>query len=473
MSNSMGVTFSTRNIIIVACIALIIFLAAAAVVVAVMGNTGDMGERESIEAKLDELGDTDLGHKNVAAHLSEFGIGGFDAGKLRRVEYYFTNEYPMDIPTIPAMAHKTASLYLEYYYDKIDASDKESVTTALLRCFVESTGDAYAIYRTAEELADFDTDMSGTFVGIGISVTQTIDPATGMLEEVKVEDVINGSGAEDAGILAGDLIIAVDGRPLSEFDSNTLVNAIRGTEGTTVVITVLRAETEIDLSCERRLVIDKTVDYAISDGIAYIEITSFKSNTPDLFADALETVKAAGVKGIVFDLRGNPGGYLDSVLEVLDMLVPRGVTLASYVDASGDSTVFTSTGEGDSLDVPCVVICNERTASAGELFTAAMKDFTAMGLIRAKIVGTTTYGKGVMQNTYKLYDGSSITLTTAFYNPPLGTNYNGVGVVPDVAAADSEGSVDNQLAKALETLVDMVYGGGGDPSSGSDQNTEF
>lgn len=472
MSYSNGSAISSRAIVIVACIALIVFLAAAAVVVAVMGNTGEMAKREDIESKLEELGETDLGCKYVAAHLSKLGIGGFDAGKLRRIEHYFVNEYHGELPTIPAMAHKTASLYLEYYYDKIDASDKEAVTTALLRCFVESTGDAYAVYRTSAELADFDSDMSGTFVGIGVSVMQSLDPATGMLDEVRVEAVIKGSGAEDAGILAGDLIIAVGGRAISEFNASTLVGAIRGEEGTTVVIKVLRGESEMDFTCARRLIVDKTVDYTVSNGIGYIEITSFKANTPTLFAEALASLKASGVKGIVFDLRGNPGGYVDSVVEVLDMLVPRGVTLASYVDASGETTVFTSTGAGEALNVPSVVLCDDGTASAGELFTAAMRDFAAMGLIRSKVVGVTTYGKGVMQNTYTLYDGSSITLTTAYYNPPSGVNYDGIGVVPDVPVALADGSVDNQLSEAQRVLGEMITSVGGAPA-GSDQNTAF
>ena len=462
-SKAGGSVFSTRNVIIIACVALLIFLGAVAVIVAVMSDTGSMGEREYIESKLAELGDGDLGHKNVAAHIVEYGIGGFDSGKMRRIEYYFNSEYPKELPTIGAMAYKTAELYMEYYFDRVDPEDKEAVTTALLRCFVESTGDAYAVYRTSEELADFDVDMSGTFVGIGVTVLQTLDPSTGMLESVVVEDVINGSGADDGGILPGDMIIAVDSKAISEFDRSSLVSAIRGEEGTTVLISVMRGDERLDLRCERRKVVDRTVEHTISGNIGYIEISSFKSNTPELFAEALNAVKAAGVKGIIFDLRDNPGGYLDAVLEVLDMLVPSKVPLASYVDAHGDETVFTSTGSGSALTVPSVVICNENTASAGELFTAAMRDFDAMGICVSKSVGTRTYGKGIMQNTYTLFDGSSITLTTAFYNPPSGKNYDGIGIEPSVEVA-LVGTVDTQLERAVSELEALM-------SPSSDQNS--
>ena len=354
------------------------------------------------------------------------------------------------------MAYKTASLYVEYYYDNIDNGDKDAVTTALLRCYVESTGDRYAVYRTAEELEKFDVDMSGEFVGIGVSVMQTLNPTTGKLGEVVVEEVIFGGGAKDAGIRAGDLIKAVDGRPISEFDRSTLVGAIRGEEGTTVVITILRGEKIMDFTCERRKVVEQTVEYKIEDSIGYITVTSFKSNTAGMFAEALRAVKAAGVKGIIFDLRDNPGGYLDAVLGMLDMIAPSDVTLASYDYAGGRREESKSSGEGTPLTVPVVVICNENTASAGELFTAALRDFSDMGLMKTKLVGMKTYGKGIMQSTRTMLDGSSITLTTAFYNPPSGVNYDGVGITPDVVVEVGAGGIDAQMAAAVVELLRMM-----------------
>lgn len=449
-------TFGARNIIIIACSVLLVLLIAAAVVIGVMGATGDMADRPDIENKLAELGDKDLGHRYVARHIMEYGIGGFDAAKLRRIENYFAADYPKELPSVAEMAYKTASLYVEYYYDRIDNDDEDAVTTALLRCYVESTGDRYAVYRTAEELEEFDVDMSGEFVGIGVSVMQTLNPTSGKLDEVVVEEVISGSGAKDAGIKAGDLIIEVDAVPISEFDRSSLVNAIRGEEKTTVVITVLRDGKKMDFTCERRKVVEQTVECKIEDGIGYITITSFKSNTAGMFAEALRAVKAAGVKGIIFDLRDNPGGYLDAVLGMLDMIAPAETTLASYDYAGGKREKSESTGEGTPLKVPVVVVCNENTASAGELFTAALRDFGAMGVMRTKTVGVKTYGKGIMQSTRTMLDGSSITMTTAFYNPPSGVNYDGVGITPDVVVEADESGDDVQMNAAKAELSKMM-----------------
>jgi carboxyl-terminal processing protease len=421
-----------------------------------LNRTGDMASRENIEARLDEIGEEDLGHRYVARHLREYGVGKFDAGKLRRIENYFRNEYPGKLPSVAEMAYKTASLYVEYYYDRIDNTDKDAVTTALLRCYVESTGDRYAVYRTAEELEEFDVDMSGEFVGIGVSVIQMLDPETGRLGKVIVTDVMSGGGAKEAGIQAGDLIIKVDGAPISDFDSSSLIKTIRGEAGTEVVITVLRAEREMDFACERRKIVEKTVEYRVDGGIGYIAITSFKSNTAGMFADALGAVRAAKVRGVVFDLRDNPGGYLDVVLSMLDMLAPEDTTLASYDYANGRHEESKSSGDGRALDVPVVVLCNENTASAAELFTSALRDFGAMGVMKVKTVGTKTYGKGVMQSTRMMLDGSSITLTTAFYNPPSGVNYDGVGITPDVVVEDVGGVADEQLSAALSELRKMM-----------------
>ena len=452
--NSKGV-ISARLVVVIACIAFIVSLSVAAAVIAITSDTGDMDAREEIERAMAELGDDDLGHKYVANHLLEYGFGGYDSGKLRNVEYYFSTSYPGELKSVPVLAYETAELFMEYFYDRIDKTDRDAVTTAMVHCFVEATGDRYAVYRTPEELEDFTVDMSGTFVGIGVSVIQTIDPATGNLAEVRVESVIKDSGAEAAGIQQGDYIIAVDGVSIAEHDRSSLITSIRGEIGTTVTITVSRNREKIDFVCERRKIVDRTVSYKVEGGIGYIEITSFKSNTPEFFAEALTAVYSMNVKGIIFDLRGNPGGYLTSVINVIDMLVPADTRIVSYVDASGYEVAYDSTGQGKALGVPAVVICNGNTASAGELFTAAMRDYDEMGIINCAIVGTTTYGKGVMQSTYSFIDGSALTLTVAHYNPPSGVNYDGVGVIPDITVEDAEGGDDEQLQRAKEVLVNL------------------
>lgn len=456
MTKSSYGALNTRNVIIVACVALIVLLGSVAIIVSSLVDTGEMGEREDILLKIEELGDTDLGHKTVAAHILEYGIGGFDGGKLRRVEAYFSDKYLNELPAVGAMAKQTAELFMTYFYDRVDVTDKEQLTAALLNCYTEATGDKYAVYRTVDELREFDEDMSGSFIGIGVSVYQKIDPISGKVAEVRVNSVLGGSGAATAGIQTNDLIVAVDGTPIGDFDSGSLIRSIRGEEGTTVDITVLRGGAEITLSCERRKVVDLTVLCDVRDGIAYITVTTFKSNTPELFAAALDKAGREGARGIVFDLRDNPGGYLDSVLEMLDMLVGSGQRLASYVEADGRETVYKSSGSGTALSIPAVVIVNENTASAAELFAAALADWNERGVLAARIVGATTYGKGVMQKTYTLYDGSSITLTTAHYNPPSGKNYDGKGVVPSIKFELDDGSDKGWLEDAKNALLAMM-----------------
>ena len=449
-----------RIVILILALVLVVALIAAAVISAFMNNTGEMTTREDIEARLAELGASDLGHTYVANHLLEFGFGGFDASRLRNVEFYFNTKYAGELPSIPDMAYEAATLFMEHYFDRIDKSDRETLTTAIIHCYVEATGDDYAVYRLPEELEEFTGDMSGSFVGIGVSVLQTEDPVTGKLTDVVVESVMPGSGALDAGVLPGDRIIAVDGTPVYDCSSSQLVSMIRGEVGSRVVITVSREGETIDITCERRKIVESTVEWTVDDGIGYITITSFKSNTDELFEEALAYMYTMQVDGIVFDLRSNPGGYLDAVLNVLDTMVGAETVLASYVDANDAEVVYKSTGRGVPLGVPAVVICNEYTASAGELFTAAMRDYNAMGILDAKIVGTTSYGKGIMQSTYSFFDGSSITLTSAFYNPPSGVNYHGIGIIPEYFVEESDEG-DAQLDAAVDVLNRMIAESGG------------
>ena len=444
-----------RVIILVLALVLVVALLAAAVVSAFMNDTGEMTTREDIEARLSELGTTDLGHTYVANHLLDFGIGGFDASRLRNVEFYFNTKYAGELPGIAEMAYETASLFMEYYFDRIDHGDRDTLTTSIIHCYVESTGDDYAVYRLPEEVEEFTGDMSGSFVGIGVSVMQTEDPVSGKLTEVLVDSIMPGSGALDGGILPGDSIVAVDGVSIHDCSSSQLVSMIRGEIGSTVVITVSREGETLSLTCERRQVVESTVEAHVEGKIGYITITSFKSNTDELFEEALSYMYTMQVDGIVFDLRSNPGGYLDAVLNVLDTLVGANTPLASYEDASGRVVTYTSTGRGIPLLVPAVVICNEYTASAGELFTAAMRDYNAMGILDARVVGVTTYGKGIMQSTFSFFDGSSITLTRAFYNPPSGVNYHGIGIVPDYPVPRSEEG-DLQLDTAIDVLNKLI-----------------
>ena len=158
--------------------------------------------------------------------------------------------------------------------------------------------------------------------------------------------------------------------------------------------------------------------------------------------------------GIIFDMRNNLGGYLDSALGSIELIVKEGVRMASYTSRGLGETVYNSKN-ADFLELPVVVLCNEYTASAGELFTAAIRDYRNMGLIKATVVGTKTWGKGVMQSTYTFLDGAALTMTTAYYNPPSNQNYDGVGIVPDEEIILGR-EYDNQLEGAKNSLLDLI-----------------
>lgn len=379
---------------------------------------------------------------NASKYLDRWGFPKFDTTKLNEVQWYFTIHFIEDLPDAYNMAKSCGKYFLDNYYDAIDITDTEAVTNAIINSYVSSIDDDYAIYRTKAEIDTFVSDMSGTFCGIGITVEHKKDEG-----KLTIVSVMPGSPAEEAGFKAGDLIHAVDGSLMSEIGYSNTVDSIRGEEGTPVSLTVIRDGEELTLTATRRTLTEATVHYEISDDkIGYIKITQFKANTAEQFGEALEYMNLNEAKGIVFDLRSNPGGYLNAVINTLDCLVPTGTRIASY-NYAGRETVYTAKND-DALNVPCVVICDEYTASAGELFTAAVRDFGDMGLLNECIVGKTTFGKGIMQNTYSLSDDSTITMTVAYYYPPSVVNYHGIGVKPDSVAERGEED-DGQLQAAF------------------------
>ena len=218
----------------------------------------------------------------------------------------------------------------------------------------------------------------------------------------------------------------------------------------------------ITLSMTREEVEEINVSYELDrqTKIGYVRISQFKDNTFSQFKSAIDYLEENGAVGIVFDLRGNPGGYLHSVTDVISYLIPNGNTVVSYQYKGKSTTVYTTKNDSFNHDhvvnLPFVVICNERAASAGEIFTAALRDYNAQRLLRATIVGTTTYKKGIMQSTYYYADKSSITMTVAYYNPPSGINYHGIGVTPDVVVEDADSQTDLQLEAAYSEMHKLL-----------------
>ena len=439
-------------------------------------------EKDEILANITSEENAEYDYNYVTSYLRVWRLPSFNSDKLKWAELVFANYFNLSsgMPDVLKHAQDTATAFMETYYDNIDITDKATVTDALLDCYVTAVGDPYSIYRTPEVFDDYNTDMSGKFGGIGVVVEYNHTDET-----IMVASVYKDSPAEAAGIRVGDFIHAVEGKTVEEIGYLNVVYLIRGEIGTDVKITVKRADELIDTVATRAEVVEKTVEYEITeDGYGYIAVTGFKENTDEQFAEALSYMKYEGVKGIVFDMRNNPGGYVDTVCFMVSCLVPGGTRIISYqykgqseqiLVAPSTDNIPVWTDDGPLLDengevvyeqydmtmwVPVTVICNEYTASAGEIFVAAIRDYTTDGLIVSETVGNVTFGKGIMQSTFMYrhngtQDGSSITLTVAYYNPPCGENYHLSGVTPNHIIENTE-TEDLQYDKAFEVLENLV-----------------
>lgn len=380
--------------------------------------------------------ETNESRQYVWEYLDAWKFPAFDQNKLKKVEKLYRDHYYEEIPSSYELAKTVANDFLENSYDKTDLESSGMVSDALLTAFVKAIGDKYSFYRTNEQYEDYTSNMSGTqptFYGIGVNVQASL-----VEDGILVIKPIRNSPAYNAGVLAEDMIIAIDGVAVTEIGYQAAIDRVKGESGTNVVITVRRGETTLDITVTRGPVIEPTVDYELDEsGIGYIDINSFKKNTDELFIEAIDYMKENKAKAIIYDVRDNGGGYLETVVNMLDYIAEDGLILASF---SNEYDSPEKSRDGHSYAIPTVVLCNRNSASASELFTAGLRDLAIMEYFPVTIVGgTKTYGKFVMQNTYTLYDGSAVTLTVAYYYTPLGNHYNGDGVPLDVDMdADSE-----------------------------------
>lgn len=348
------------------------------------------------------------------------------------------------------------SYYRNYYIGEID---DQFLMDSVIEGYVNGIGDKFAAYYTAEDFQVFMDDIEGETVGIGISAIYNAD-----YKLIEVLSVIPDSPADKAGIMIGDLIVTVgeDKQSVVEIGYYPAVNLIRGEIGTEAVFTVVRGK-DYSESVDFRIVRDRVISqsvlyhvYAPDNSVGYIKVTGFDQQTPQQFVDAVNELKKSGCDKLAIDMRYNPGGELTSVVTVLDYILPEGPIVRIF-DASGEE-VKRYNSERTELDMPMVILVNDSTASAAELFTSALRDYD-----KATIVGTTTYGKGCMQTTLPLEDGSAITITYRMYSPPFSENYHEIGIVPDVIIELDEALAnknvfkitdeeDNQLAAAVATF---------------------
>lgn len=337
-----------------------------------------------------------------------------------------------------------------YYQDDVDAAALEN---GIYKGLLDAVGDPYTVYYTEEEIQELMEQTQGIYYGIGCYVG--LDETTNC---TKVVNAIPGTPAEEAGLRADDIIYEVDGVSTYDMDLNSVVALIKGEEGTKVSLTIYR-QGEPDylyIDVERRKVESPTVEYEmLEDGMAYIQITEFDDVTVDQFADALATVKESDMEGLIIDLRANPGGSLDAVVEIAGMLLPEGLIVYTE-DKYGERAEYTCDGMR-AFEYPLVVLVDGNSASASEILAGAVQDY-GMG----KLVGTTTFGKGIVQRVVNLSDGSAVKITVSSYYTPNGRNIQGIGIEPDVEckfdgeAYYGEEKFDNQLDKAKQILAELI-----------------
>lgn len=334
-----------------------------------------------------------------------------------------------------------------------DASSDEEREEYIYKGIMESLEDPYSVYYTAEEYADLMDSSTGSYQGIGVSIQQ--NTSTKILTVVRV---FQGSGAEEAGMLPKDIIRAVDGRELDGEEVSEVVTWIKGEPGTTVDVTVYRPSTEeeLTLTIERKTIDNSTVSYEMKDNqIGYIEVTDFYEKTAEQFEKAVDDLQSQGMQSLIVDLRNNPGGYVNVVVEMCDYILKEG-TIVYTKDRDGNIVSSYEATDNHELDVPMVVLVNGDSASASEIFAGCMQDH---GI--ATLVGTTTFGKGIVQHVIPLSDGSAVKLTTQKYFTPNGNDIHGVGIEPDITVELPDElkyepvipeEQDVQLQKAIEIL---------------------
>lgn len=341
---------------------------------------------------------------------------------------------------------RTLESAIDIYYYK-EGLNYEELQEGMLSGLVEALNDPYSEYYTKEELEKVTQDNEGIYYGIGAYVSMDTT-----LSMPKISGVIADTPAEEAGLRENDVITAVGEVSTYQMTTEEAVTYIRGEEGTTVDLTIYR-EGEPDylqFTVERRKVESPTVESEMKGDIGYIRITGFEEVTVHQFSDAYKALNEQGMKGLIIDVRSNPGGLLTSVLEISRQILPKG-RIVYTEDKYGQKNEYTCDGKNE-IDIPLVVLINGNSASASEILAGAVQDY---GI--GTIVGTTTYGKGVVQNIFALSDGSAVKLTISNYFTPNGNNIHGIGIVPDVEVeldADKyyDEGVDTQIEKALEVL---------------------
>lgn len=339
----------------------------------------------------------------------------------------------------------------EYYYNDEDINT-DAMMEGMYAGLVDSLGDPYSVYYTAEEWQELMQETEGIYYGIGAYLQ--LDITTGF---AKINGVIANTPAEEAGLRENDIIYMVDGESVQGLELSEIVSRVKGEEGTKVHLTIYRdGESDyLEFDVERRKIESPTVNYEMYDnGVGYIQITEFDDVTTEQFKEALAVIKGSKAKGLILDLRSNPGGSLPVVVDIARSLLPKGLIVYTE-DKYGERDEYTCDGKNE-LDIPLVVLINGNSASASEILAGAIKDYD-----KGTLIGTTTFGKGIVQRILPLTDGTALKLTISAYYTPNGNNIHGIGIDPDIecefdSEAYYENGVDNQLERAKQEISRMI-----------------
>ena len=332
------------------------------------------------------------------------------------------------------------------YYGEVD---DEKAMNEMLASYVASLDDKYSRYQSPEEYRISSVNDAGNRIGIGITVKYREDDMNIEIMSVNAE-----SPAEEADLHAGDIITGVDGQKVADVGYMKAINLVGdGETGSIIKLNVLRDNEPMDIEVIRKEITVVTAEgKMLEDNIGYVKLSHFSGNTGEQFNNAVNELIEQGANGFVFDVRNNGGGYVTTVEECLDPFLPEGdIAIAKYKDGK-EETIIKS--DNEEMDIPMTILINGNSASGAELFSAALRDFG-----KAELVGVKSYGKGVMQDTFKLSNGGALTLTVAYYQTVKSDCYHGIGIEPDYEIdMEDDSKTDVQLEKAIEVVKKSMSG---------------
>lgn len=334
------------------------------------------------------------------------------------------------------------SVLESFYFGDVD---DETAKDNIYKAYLSSYGDKYTMYYTADEYKALKESTNGKFYGIGADCQLSGEGG------VLLVDVYDNGAGYQAGLRSGDRVVNVDGRDITGMELSSAVALIKGDKGTSVTLEVIRGTERLTFSAVRDAVEAKTVSYTLLDNnIGYLSISQFEEVTTKQFKAAVEDLQSQGMKGLVIDIRNNPGGLLDTVVGMLKYMLPDGLIVYTE-DKQGNRKEYKGQ-DNDEFNLPLAVIVNGNSASASEIFAGAIQDYG-----KGTIIGTQTYGKGIVQTVKPLTDGSAIKFTIAKYFTPKGQDIHGKGVTPDmVVEYDTDADVDTQLDAAIKNVEAQI-----------------